>query len=1089
MIKAGLLLLAGATVVLAQDGVVRSAGQPIPGATVTATSGTQKFGALTDETGQYHFKVLPPGDWTITIESFGFVPQKKTVSITAAKATETWNLELKPKPAAPPPSFSARRPGAGFQNVTVNQSAEEAQIAAVTEPANTPDNATTSEAFVVSGSLTQGLSQARPEDTFAGGPQIGGGANNPFGQGGPAQGQNGPGGFNGRGGAGGGASPGGGGGFGGGGGGFGGAGGRGGPGGAGRRPGGPPGQRGFGAPNFGNRAGRNRRDQIRGQASFIIGNSAVNARQYSLTGQEVAKPSYGSARIGLSAGGALNFPHLIHSSNTFFFVNYNGTRSRTPFDQVNTVPTDLERAGNFSKSFTNAPVSIYDPLTNMPFPGNVIPASRLDPAALKLLAFIPRANQPGSVQNYQIVRSIPNNTDNLNVRFNRPVTRKDNLSLNTNFQHRDTNPSQLFGYVDNTSGFGTSATLGWTHTFSAHLLNNVALNYSFNKNETTPFFSYGVDVATAVGINGTSRDPINFGPPNLSFTNYGALNDASPTLTRNQTVGLTDGLTLVRGKHTLVFGGEFRRQQFNLRTDSNGRGSYSFSGLLTSAFDANGQPVANTGYDFADYLLGLPQSSSVRFGTNSNYFRGSVYNAYITDDWKVRPNLTLNLGLRYEYFTPFSEKYGHIANLDIAPGFTAVAVVTPGSIGPYSGKFPDGLINPEKKNFSPRTALAWRPFKKRQTLVRTGYSIFYNGNIYTQFTSRLASQPPFAKSASLTTSTAQPLTIENGFALTPAESITNTYAIDKNYKLGYLQTWNWSIQDTLPHQIVLELGYLGSKGTRLDIQRLPNRSAAGSPLTSEQRRQIGNATGFTYDTSDGNSIYHALQVRFTRRFSRGLSANMLYTFSKSIDDASSIGGGAAVVAQNDQDISAERGLSSFNQTHVLNLNFIYTSPFGENGLIKLGGWREKLLREWQITGTVSASSGLPFTATVSGNLANIGGTGAVGSGRAQATGLPISSDTDLFNLAAFTTPAAGTYGDAGRNTIIGPSRLTLNAGFGRSFRVHDDRKRLEIRVESTNITNTPNITNFFTTVNGSNYGLPSAVNGMRTVTAVVRLRF
>lgn len=1073
MVKAGSLLLAGAALALAQDGVVRSGGLPIPGATVTATAGTQKFSSLTDEDGRYHFKVLPPGAWTIQVDSFGFVPAKKQVTISAIPSLEAWALELRPKPAAPPPAFAGRRPNGGFQNVTLNQSAAEAQLAAAPESSAVPENATASEAFVVSGSLTQGLSQARPEDTFARGPEAGSGQNNPFGEGGGRPGQGpGGGGFGGRGG-----------------GGFGGPGGGSGGFGGGRPPGGQRGGRpGQGNPNFGNRSARNR-NAIRGQATVTVGNSAFNARQYSLTGQEVLKRSYGSVRFGLSAGGALNIPHLIHSDQTFFFINYNGNRSRTPYDAFATVPTDLERSGDFSHSLTSSTVNIYDPRTNAPFPGNAIPPSRLDPTALKLLAFIPRANQPGPVQNYQIVRSVPQNTDNLNVRFNRPVTKRDQLSLNVNLQNRDARNAQLFGYIDEATGFGTSATLGWTHTFSARMLNSASLNFSRNRSETVPFFSHGADIAAQLGINGTSRDPINFGPPNLSFTNFGALNDASPNLTRNQTVGFTDGLTLVRGRHTFVIGGEYRRQQFNILTDSNGRGTYSFSGLLTSAFDAAGQPVANTGYDFADYLLGLPQSSSVRFGTNSNYFRGSVYNAYVTDDWKVRPNLTFNLGLRYEYFTPFHEKYGHIANLDIAPGFTAVAVVTPNAIGPYSGKFPDGLINPEKNNFSPRTAVAWRPRAKKQTLVRAGYSIFYNGAIYTQFTNRLASQPPFAKSASLTTSLLQPLTIENGFALRPAEAITNSYAIDRNYKLGYIQTWNLSVQQTLPYSLVLELGYQGTKGTRLDIQRLPNRSAPGAPLTSEQRRQIGNAVGFTYDTSDGNSVYHALQVRFTRRFSKGISANALYTFSKSIDDASTIGNGGTVVAQNDQNISAERGLSSFDQRHVLNLFFIYSSPFGENGVIKASGWRERLLKDWQFTGGVNAASGLPFTARVLGNLANIGGTGAVGSGRANSTGLPINAGTGLFNLAAFTIPASGTYGNAGRNTIVGPNRLTMNLGFGRSFRVHDDRKRLEVRVESTNLTNTPNITSFNTVVNATNYGLPLAVNGMRTVTATARLRF
>ena len=184
MVKAGSLLLAGVALALAQDGVVRSGGQPIPGATVTATAGTQKFSSLSDEDGRYHFKVLPSGTWTIEIESFGFVSQKKEVTISAIPAVETWNLDLRPKPAAPAPdpALGRRRAAGGFQNVTLNQSAADAQIAAAPEPSAVPENANASEAFVVSGSLTQGLSQARPEDTFARGPDAGNGQNNPFGE-------------------------------------------------------------------------------------------------------------------------------------------------------------------------------------------------------------------------------------------------------------------------------------------------------------------------------------------------------------------------------------------------------------------------------------------------------------------------------------------------------------------------------------------------------------------------------------------------------------------------------------------------------------------------------------------------------------------------------------------------------------------------------------------------------------------------------------------------------------------------------------------------------------------------------------------
>src|SRR5205085_8433358 len=191
---------------------------------------------------------------------------------------------------------------------------------------------------------------------------------------------------------------------------------------------------------------------------------------------------------------------------------------------------------------------------------------------------------------------------------------------------------------------------------------------------------------------------------------------------------------------------------------------------------------------------------------------------------------------------------------------------------------------------------------------------------------------------------------ENGFANTPSESNTNTYAVDRNYRVGYAQTWSFSIQQPLKRSFVIELGYLGTKGTRLDIQRLPNRAAPGSPLTAEQRRQIGNAVGFTFDSSEGNSIYHAAQVRVTRRFARGISANALYTFAKSIDNASTLGGGSAVVAQNDKDLRAERGLSSFDQRHTLNLSYVLTSPVSENGFLRGSGIGQKLLKDWTLSG-------------------------------------------------------------------------------------------------------------------------------------------
>jgi hypothetical protein len=1067
----------------AQDGIVRSGGQALPGATVTAALAGKTVATITDEDGRYQFKGLTPGDWDIAVEMFGFASAHQTVKIVSNSTPTQWNLQLqiRPRSAAVPRVGARQGRQGGFQSITLNSNVAGAEESAPAEAAPATASGDSNESFLVNGTLSQGLAQARPD---AGGPGggfdpngggFGGGMGGPGGAAAAlaAAGQGGPGGggFGGRGGPGGGG-PGGGGGFGGGGG--------GGDRGARRQ------QRGGNSQAFGNRASRGR-DGIHGSAFFTLGNSVLNANPYSINGEDIPQPSYGSVRYGLSAGGAMNFPHLIHDSKMFFFVNYTGVKSRAPYEGTNTLPTLQERAGDFSQAATSfGKATIFDPNTGQPFANNAIPVSRFDPTSAKLLSYIPLPNEPGVLNNYQILRSVPNNNDNLNVRVNRPITLKDQMDANFNIQLHDARTAQLFGYTDATTGNGMSASVGLTHTFNKAFIDAVHLTFSRNQSTTLPFFAYGANVAALVGINGTSADPRNFGPPNISFTNFGSLTDGSTVANRSQTAAINDTLTYIRGRETFRVGGDFSRRQNNPVADANGRGSFSFSGLLTSQF-VNGQPVPNTGYDFADYLLGKPQSSSIRFGDTANYFRESAYDAFLTDDIRVRSGLTFMLGVRWEYFTPYTEKYGHLTNLDIAPGFSAVSVVLPGQTGPYSGKFSDGLINSQKANFSPRLGIAWKP--RKNTVTRFGYSIFYNGAVYGQFASRMAAQPPFAQSANLVTSTTDPLTIENGFASSPSESITNTYAIDKNYRMPYVQTWTGSIQQTLPAQFQLELTYTGVKGTRLDIQEQPNRSLAGSYLSGQQNSQIKNAEQFLFETSQGNSIYHGLQARLTRRFSRGTSFSLFYTFSKSIDDASSIGGGGATVAQNFNDLSAERALSSFNRTHVVTSNFIFTSPVGEQGTYRPGGWKEALLKDWQLSGGVTLSSGAPFTAQVLGNLSNIAGSGSVGSGRAQATGLPLDTGTGFFNLGAFTFPAAGTFGNAGRNTIIGPTTLTANASFGRSFRLGDDRRRVEFRLEGSNITNSVNITSFDTVVGATNYGLPLAAGGMRVVSATVRLRF
>jgi hypothetical protein len=1086
-----LALLPWALFGAAHSGIVRSAGHPIPGATITALHSGTVVTTTTDESGRYTFPDLAPGTWIVEIQMFGFTTTRADVVIATEPSSKEWSLDLQPRFAqrgpAGPGGIRNGRPG-GFQSVDLAQRANMAELQTLVNatPEAPAAQADTGDAFVVAGSVSRGLQDATQDEVFARArmEQMAGGPNQPgapdFNQGGAAPAAPGGGGFGGRGGG-----PGG---FGGrpGGGGFGGPG-RGGFGGRGG-PGGRDGQmRDRMARNgtFGNRVNRNR-NAIRGMAFLSGRNSALDAKPFSITGQNVDKADYSQVRFGASIGGALKIPKIINSDKTFFFLNYNGSRASNPSDFWATVPTALERGGDFSQTTA----IIYNPKSGQPFENNRIPSGLIDPAAQKLLQFFPLPNQPGNIQNYRFVTSVPNNTDNLGIRVNQTLTKKDRLDFGYNVQRRDGLAVQLFGFEDTQDGTGWNSNIGWSHTFAPRFINNLRWAFSRNRNEVLPFFAFSDNIAATLGIQGTSTDPINFGPPNLGFTNFGGLTDASPVLQRNQTSSLTDGMTIVRGAHTVTFGGEFRKVQINTKTDQNARGTYSFSGLTTSGFDASGQPIANTGFDLADFLLSSPQSASIRYGSTSNYFRGSVYSGYLQDDWKALSNLTINTGLRYEYFTPLREKYDRLANLDVAPGFTGVAVVTPGTTGPYSGEFPLGLINPDKNNFSPRIGIAWRPFPKKQFLIRSGYGIYYNGSIYNQFPSRLASQPPFANTLSVTNSIANPLTIENGFTAVAAQDIKNTYAIARDYRVGYAQTWNFLIQTNLPKALVLEVGYLGTKGTRLDIERSPNRAAPGSPLTAEERRQIGNAVGFTYESSDGNSIYHGGHVRLTRRFRRGLSANLTYTLAKSIDNSSTFGGAGNTVAQNDKDLHAERGLSSFDQRHVFSAGYMITSPFGQQGLLHSESTLvNRLLQDWTISGSVNAASGHPFTARVLGNLTNTGGTGAVGSGRADATGIPEASGSGYFNVLAFTVPTGGGFGDAGRNTIIGPGTFSMNLGISRSFRLGDDRRRLEFRVDSTNFTNHVNITGIGTVVNAVDYGLATAAGGMRSITTSLRLRF
>ena len=874
-------------------------------------------------------------------------------------------------------------------------------------------------------------------------------------------------------------------------------GGQGGPGGGGFR-GGPGGFGGGGGGRggvfmLGGRRGRFNFNQPHGSIFYTLGDSAFDAKPFSLTGQPIAKPSYVQNHFGAVIGGPLNIPHIYKGgTKTFFFLNYTGNLSQNPFSAFSTVPTAAERNGDFT-GVTNPdsrPVAVMDPATGRPFAGNVPVSS----SAQELLKYIPMPNLPGTVQNFHYVTSTTSQNQNLNLRvihnfgsggFTPGAGRRgggNNINFGFHYTRSNNNLANPFPSISgNSHSTGWDIPIGWVKS-KGHLTSSVHFDFNRSASRTTNAYAGVLNVAEQAGITGVSTDPFDWGVPALSFTNYGGVQDITPREQTNQTITIGDNLIWNHGKHNLRFGGEYRRLQINPRSDANARGSFVFSGLYS-------------GYDFADFLLGLSQQASAQYGATSYHFRGNVWNGYVQDDWRMRSNLTFNLGLRYEYFAPLTELNNRIVNLDIAPGVSAVMPVCPAGspalasecangTGPYGGAYPSSLVNPDRNNFAPRVGIAWKAAKN--TVVRAGYGINYNTSAYNAIALQMAYQPPFAFTETNLGTATTALPITNAFGNAPADTTTNNYAVDKNYRMGYVQIWNLDIQRVLKRDIVVNVSYTGTKGTRLDILTAPNRTATGLLLPGVQP--------FLLETSLGDSIMHSGSISVQKRMSGGISLGGRYVFSKSIDDASTVGGagGGGVVAQDPNDIAAERGLSSFDRRQQLTGNFNFEFPFGMNKKwLNTKGTASSVFGDWSLSGSYTIESGTPFTPRIIGSFADVA-RGTNGTLRADYNGLPVTlanpGINEWFNTAAFEAPAPGTYGDAGRNSVIGPGAVILNMALAKDFSFSDTRN-LEVRWQASNALNTPQFTTIDTVVSSPTFGKVVGVGSMRTMQLVARFRF
>ena len=1050
LICSALVCLAALPLAAAEHhGVVIYGGLPLPGATVTLSQGDKKLTAVTDSQGVYTLPDVPDGTWALEVDMLCFEPLKQEVAIAPGAPSPTWEMKMLPldqiKASAPPPAPPTTPPTPASSNAVTTTAANtpapaKPSIAGAETAANNPSSSKSSNSKSKNGK--KGAASATPANPGNGFQRTDVNA------------------------AGGGAAP-------------------------------APADSGIGAsaassdPNATSSEamvvngsvsngierrviGNNRRgpgSMYRGDVVGIFSNSYLNAQSYSLLGEQ-PKPAYNNLRFGGSFGGPLYIPHILKSNGQIFF-NYMGSRSRSAQNYPGTMPTLAERNGDFSQA-VNAQ---GQPLTLAGFPGNMIPINLINPQAKALLAYYPLPNFPStSGYNYDTALTSVTNSDAGQARFNRNLDRKNFINGSFGVQRIDTTNPSILGFIDPNSSLGMQGTMVYRHMFNQRINASLTYQYSRQRSSIEPFFANRLNVSGDAGIAGNDQTPANWGPPTLSFTSgIQSLTDAQQSLTRNQTNALGYNMLWIHRPHNIQIGGDFRRLQFNSLSQQNGRGDLTFTG-------------AGTGSDFADFLLGTPDTVSLALGNADKYFRSSSYDLYVNDDWRLGPTLSLNYGLRWEYSSPAVEKYGRMANLDVLPGFAGVAPVEGNStLGTLTGmRYPESLVKPDKHGIEPRVALAWRPIFGSSLVVRAGYGVYYDTSVYQNIVRSMAQQFPFSRTLNLANSAADPLTMATAF-LSPAGASPNTFGVDPNFRLGYAQNWQVSVQRDLPGGNVLTLTYLGVKGTRNTQEFVPNTYPTGAVNPCP-----ACPTNFYYMTSNGNSTKESGQVQLQRRFHNGISATVNYTFSKAIDDAAlggsgSIQGGGAgttVIAQNWLDLAAERGLSPFNQKNLLTFNMQYTSGVGVKGGALLSGWRGLLLKRWTVLSTISYGSGKPETPVYQG--ATLAGTAINGPIRPEYTGIDLYSAPAgrFLNPAAYIAPLPGQWGNAGRNSIIGPDLFTLNASMQRTF-----EDNLDLRLDATNALNHVSFPSYIVNASSSQFGLAGQPTGMRSVQLTLRWRF
>jgi hypothetical protein len=825
-------------------------------------------------------------------------------------------------------------------------------------------------------------------------------------------------------------------------------------------------------------------NSFRGSIYEFLRNDKLDARSL-FDNPNTPQPPLRQNQFGVAVGGP------VIKNKTFFFFNYEGFRIRRSSTLRGRVPTDAEKAGNYSGQAT-----IYDPATTapdpanpggyvrQPFPGNQIPSARFDPMYNIAQKYWPAPNNPaGGVNfNYLRVASRPDDTDQYHIRIDHRLTSRDSFFARYSRQDREIyTPSLLPDAGGNYNSFeGRNGVVSHTHTFGPNILNEAKFGYTRSVKVGVSQNSDKIGVGEGGvfpigGFQGVS-EVFRMGFPSFQVSGMSAVSESATYPLIDTRFQWLDTFSWVTSKHTLRMGGEFTFLQENAGSGGSfPRGSWDFSGQYTSL------PLASTAallHGLPDFQLGL--SSAQRLTTALvpefwRYFRRRTFAAFLNDSWKVSPSLTLELGLRYSILPGASELHGYLSNFDLATG----EVIFPEQLSPlldslepnlpfkYRRNGPNRLHETDSNNLAPRFGFAYRPFGSNNTVVRGGYGLYYGQGTTREPTSGTAESPPAQVYRNLFGDPVAPnlnplyvgLPSIVGADVRNAFTGATLWGADPNWQDPLIQQWNLSVQRSLPFSTAFELSYVGNKANHLEFLQEDNQPTPLGPGDPRLRMPYLPWNRINLVHSRGNSTYHGFLSKLEKRYSHGLGFIWSYALGKAIGDRSSSwtsGASDGVAAMDSRNVWLEKGRLAYDVRQAMSLGYTYELPFGPGKpYVNYHGVAGKILGGWQMAGIVTLQTGHPFT-VYGGAILNIPNRTDPRTNRLRDGNLP-SSQRKIerwFDVSAFAPPAPYTFGNAGRNIIDGPGHRNLDFSLLKSTQITETH-RLEFRFEVFNFTNTP----------------------------------